>query len=148
MARFQIRTAALVGLITGAAAPLLALPLQANPKEIPFPSSEELRQIQLFSLDCGRENSIEPCQKARALADPLMDHPRLAASCKDTLWIIREQAKPQSPNTYQHREILNKAGSDVLVFCKQQTGSVLGSSADDGKGKKKTTFGLIQNQTP
>jgi hypothetical protein len=125
---------------------LLELPLQANTKELPYPTFDELREIQLAVLDCGRENQSNYCDKARRMADPLMDHPKLAASCKDTLWSIVQQAKVVSQNTYERRDQLTKASSELLVFCKQQSGSVLGNT-DNLKGEKKNRFGLIQNQS-
>ena len=53
----RIRTSALTALLAGAA-PLMALaslelPLQANTKELPYPTLDELREIQLAALDCG-----------------------------------------------------------------------------------------------
>ena len=145
----RIRTSALTALLAGAtplvALVLLELPLQANTKELPYPTLDALREIQVAALDCGRENQSSFCDKARSMADPLMDHPKLAASCKDAVWSILQQAKVASPNSYERREQLNKASSDLLVFCKQQSGSVLGNT-DDLKGEKKSRFGLIQNQ--
>jgi len=148
MAR-RIRTSALTALLAGAAPlvalALLELPLQANTKELPYPTIDELREIQLAALDCGRENQSSSCDKARRMADPLMDHPKLAASCKDAAWAILQQAKVAAQNSYERREQLNKASSDLLVFCKKQSGSVLGNT-DELKGEKKSRFGLIQNQ--
>jgi hypothetical protein len=149
MAR-RIRTSALTALLA-ITTPLLALallelPLRANTKELPYPTLDELRQIQLAALDCGRENQASFCDKTRQMADPLMDHPKLAASCKDAVWSILQRAKVASQNSYERREQLNKASSDLLVFCKQQTGSVLGNT-DDLKGEKKSRFGLIPNQS-
>ena len=145
----RIRTSVLTALLAGAAPlvtlALLELPLQANTKELPYPTLDELREIQLAALDCGRENQSSFCDKARRLADPLMDHPKLAASCKDAAWAILQQAKVASQNSYERREQLNKSSSELLVFCKKQSGSVLGNT-DDLKGEKKSRFGLIQNQ--
>ena len=147
----RIRTSVLTALLAATtplvAVALLELPLQANTKELPYPTIDELREIQLAALDCGRENQSSFCDKARRLADPLMDHPKLAASCKDSLWAILQQAKVVEQNSYERREQLNKSSSELLVFCKRQTSSVMGTS-DDAKGEKKSRFGLIQNQTP
>ncbi len=145
----RIRTSALTALLAGAA-PLMALaslelPLQANTKELPYPTLDELREIQLAALDCGRENQTSFCDKARRMADPLMDNPKLAASCKDAVWSILQQAKVAPQNSYERRDQLNKSSSELLVFCKKQSGSVLGNT-DDLKGEKKSRFGLIQNQ--
>ena len=145
----RIRTSALKALLAGAAPlvalALLELPLQANTKELPYPTLDELREIQLAALDCGRENQSSFCDKARRMADPLMDNPKLAASCKDAVWSILQQAKVAPQNSYERRDHLNKSSSELLVFCKKQSGSVLGNT-DDLKGEKKSRFGLIQNQ--
>jgi len=160
MARIQIRTTpvaapsrlALVAATVLAGSTglglITALPMRANPaKEPPYPTQDDLRAIQLATLDCGRDNTAAACDKARSSADPLMDHPKLSAGCKDSLWAIVQNAKVASPNTYDRREGLNKAATELLLFCKRQTTSVLGNS-DDDKGTKKSRFGLIQNQTP
>ena len=145
----RIRTSALTALLAGAipliAIALLELPIRANTKELPYPTLDELREIQLAALDCGRENQSSFCDKARRMADPLMDNPKLAASCKDAVWSILQQAKVASQNSYERRDQLNKSSSELLVFCKKQSGSVLGNT-DDLKGEKKSRFGLIQNQ--
>lgn len=146
----RIRTSALKALLAGAAPlgawVLLELPLQANTKELPYPTLDELREIQLAALDCGRENQSSFCDRARSMADPLMDNPKLAASCKDAVWSILQQAKVATQNSYERRDQLNKASSELLVFCKKQSGSVLGNTTDNLKGEKKSRFGLIQNQ--
>ena len=145
----RIRTSALTALLAGSipliAIALLELPIRANTKELPYPTLDELREIQLAALDCGRENQSSFCDKARRMADPLMDNPKLAASCKDAVWSILQQAKVATQNSYERRDQLNKASSELLVFCKKQSGSVLGNT-DDLKGEKKSRFGLIQNQ--
>lgn len=121
---------------------LLAPSLQAAPQDPPYPSMDLLRELQLTTFACGRDNTAESCAKARTMADPLMDHPRLGASCKDAIWTIRERAKPATTNTYERREALNRAGQDLLPFCKQQTRTVAPGKTDD-KPKEKKGFGLI-----
>lgn len=121
----------------------LATPtLLAAPKDPPYPSMDELRELQLNTFACGRENTTESCAKARAMADPLMDHPRLGASCKDAIWTIRERAQPAAISSFERRETLNRAGQDLLRFCKQQTRTVVPKKTDD-KPKDKKGFGLI-----
>ena len=122
---------------------LLAAPLQAAPKDPPYPSMELLRELQLQTFACGRDNTIEACGKAGTMADPLMDHPRLSATCKDAIWTIRERAKPATTNTFERREALNRAGQDVIPFCKQQTRSVAPSKTDTKPKEKKGVFNLI-----
>ena len=76
------------------------------------------------------------------MADPLMDHPRLGANCKDAIWTIRERAKPAATNNYERRETINRAGQDLIPFCKLQTRTVVPSKKED-KPKEKKLFGLI-----
>ncbi len=121
---------------------LLAMPLQAAPKDPPYPTLDELRELQLLTFTCGRENTAESCNKASAMADPLMDHPRLGANCKDAIWTIRERAKPAATNNYERRETINRAGQDLIPFCKLQTRTVVPSKKED-KPKEKKLFGLI-----
>lgn len=138
MAAPRIDPALALGLIA-----LLASPLQAAPKDPPYPSMELLRELQLQTFACGRDNTIEACGKASTMADPLMDHPRLGATCKDAIWTIRERAKPANTNTFERREALNRAGQDVIPFCKQQTRTVAPSKTDTKPKEKKGVFNLI-----
>jgi hypothetical protein len=85
-----------------------------------FPPAETFRTLQLTTLACGRENTAASCDRARALADPLLDHPRLPASCKDTLWEIRQHALVAASNSIERRERIDRAGRDVTVFCRQR----------------------------
>ena len=138
MAAPRIDPALALGLIA-----LLAAPLQAAPKDPPYPSMELLRELQLQTFACGRDNTIEACGKASTMADPLMDHPRLGATCKDAIWTILERAKPATTNTFERREALNRAGQDVIPFCKQQTRSIAPSKTDTKPKEKKGVFNLI-----
>ncbi|MEX0589289.1 MAG: hypothetical protein WD136_08540 [Cyanobium sp.] len=133
-------------LVAGLAVMLgLVSPVGADPKDPPYPSMEQLRELQLHTFACGRENTAESCAKARSMADPLMDHPRLGANCKDAVWTIRERAKPAATNSFERREALNRAGQDLLPFCKQQTRSIAPSKSGDDKPKEKKGgfFGLF-----
>jgi len=106
-----------------------------------FPPTELFRELQLKTITCARDNSPEPCQQARAIADPLMDHPRLPASCKDTLWDIRERAVVVSKNSYERRETLNRDATDLLVLCKPAT-KPLGSGGQQASPEPKKQGGL------
>ena len=116
---------------------------QSNGRTDPaaFPPTELFRDLQLKTIACGRDNSPEPCQQARAIADPLMDHPRLPASCKDTLWDIRERAVVVSKNSYERRETLNRNANDVMVLCKPAT-KPLGSGGHQAAPEPKKQGGL------
>jgi hypothetical protein len=94
--------------------------MKAAPADPPFPPASTFRSLQLTSLDCARENSSAPCDRARAMADPLLDHPRLSGRCKDVLWDIRQKAKVAVVNSPERREAIDSSARDVTVFCRQQ----------------------------
>jgi hypothetical protein len=106
-----------------------------------FPPNQVFRQLQLQTMACGRENSAEACQQARAMADPLMDHPRLPAACKDSIWSIREGAEVARTNTYERREALNRSATDLLALCKPATRPV-GSGSTPAKTETSKPSGL------
>jgi hypothetical protein len=83
-----------------------------------YPTQQELRRLQLLTFDCARDNLPVPCEQARKTADPLLDHPRLPGSCKDSLWQIRQQAKVAPSNSFQRREQLDQIAVDMMNFCK------------------------------
>ncbi len=87
------------------------------PAEIPYPSNETLRKVQLGAVACARENTTASCGQAKALADPLIDHPQLPSGCKDLLWTITYRAKPSERNTYQRREGLEQPAEAVVRSC-------------------------------
>lgn len=125
---------------------LLALPAappawSADPD---YPSQELLRQLQLDIMACGRDNQAEACRKARDSADPLLDHPRLSGSCKDSLWQIGQEAVVVPENTYQRREALTNAANDVIRFCRQQDHPIRSGSNTPAASPRRSGFGFIQ----
>ena len=101
---------ALIGLgSAAAAAPYVA-----------FPSQDSLREVQLAALACARENTASSCDRARSLADPLMDHPRLPASCKDLVWELLQQAKPAASNSFERRAKLDDPAQRLLLVCRSE----------------------------
>jgi hypothetical protein len=113
----------------------------APPSDV-FPPPETFRSLRLLTLACGRDNTAEPCDQARAVADPLLDHPRLPASCKDALWEIRQRARVAPTNSFSRRDPIDKAAEDVKTFCRQQevkTTEKKGGSPQEGR----SGFGLI-----
>jgi len=128
-----------------AAALLQPAGLRAAPAAPPsgvFPPPETFRSLRLLTLACGRDNTAEPCDQARAVADPLLDHPRLPASCKDALWEIRQRARVAATNSFQRRDPIDKAAEDVKTFCRQQ--EVKGMEKKDGAPQEgRSGFGLI-----
>jgi len=86
---------------------------------VPFPSQDNLRQVQLAALACARENSAASCDQARKLADPLLDHPRLPTGCKDHLWAIRQKAVPAAAgNSFARREAISQPAQLLLLACR------------------------------
>ena len=97
----------------------VALPTQGNAAPyLPFPSQESLRNVQLAALACARENSPESCSKAKQLGDPLLDHPRLPANCKDLIWQMLDQTKPAATNSFSRREAISKPAEQLLLVCR------------------------------
>lgn len=85
---------------------------------VAFPSQDTLRQVQLAALACARENSAATCQRSLALADPLLDHPRLPTACKDLLWNIRERSRPAAVNSLERRDGLSRPAEDLPRLCR------------------------------
>jgi len=103
--------------------------------EIPYPSIETLRKVQLGAVACARENSAASCSQAKVLADPLIDHPLLTSGCKDLLWTITYRATPADRNTYQRREGLEQPAESVVRTCQLREPPTPASKA----GNKPTT---------
>ena len=91
--------------------------LHAQPVYVPLPTRDELREIQLMAYACSRQNKTEDCDRTRSLSDPLMDHPRLPASCKDTVWELMQTAKVTGPNSYQRRDSIDRPARRLTVVC-------------------------------
>jgi hypothetical protein len=77
------------------------------------------RTLQLTTLACGRENSADRCADARRQADPLLDHPRLPARCKDVLWSIRNLAVEAPSNSLARRDPIDQAAGELTIACRQ-----------------------------
>lgn len=131
--------------LIAAAAACLAIPTSAGPAGadayVPLPTTDAVRTIQLSTLACGRDNKAEPCENARRLADPLLDHPRLSALCKDALWSIRQRAVVDpSGNTLARRDPIDRAANDAWAYCrpkprpKDKPSGAEGSPAQSGGG--------------
>lgn len=108
----------LVVLSWSLAQPLRAAPPVPYPPEV-FPPASVFRALQLTTLACGRDNTVERCAEARRLADPLLDHPRLPARCKDVLWSIRNLAVEAPVNSLTRRDPIDRAATEVTIACRQ-----------------------------
>ena len=96
-----------------------ALPAVAGERYVAWPSKDQLRGIQVAAYNCSIENSAQSCDRARALADPLMNHPRLPGICKDVLWSLIEQAKVASINDFRRRDAIDKPARRLSTVCAQ-----------------------------
>jgi len=98
----------------------LGLPAEASQRTTTWPSKEQLRAVQKEAFNCSRENSAEPCDKTRALADPLMDHPLLPAVCKDVAWSLMEVARVSPNNDYKRRDAIDEQARRLTRVCAKQ----------------------------
>ncbi|MGC6483719.1 MAG: hypothetical protein ACON4T_09190 [Synechococcus sp.] len=90
---------------------------QAKPMDLPFPSREALRDIQLQAYACSRTNTAASCDQTRSLTDPLMDHPLLSAACKNTLWDLLQNANAVSSNSFQRRDSIDRPARRMAWVC-------------------------------
>jgi hypothetical protein len=104
-------------LFTSLTASLAAGPAWAA--ESPYPPATTFREVQLTTFSCGRDNTQADCDKARRLADPLLDHPRLSTACKDALWSVRQLSLVAPQNSPERRDPIDKASRDVAAYCRQ-----------------------------
>ena len=107
--------AAVAALLSAAALPGTGVAAPNNT----YPSQESLRDVQLAALACARENTAESCSKARQLGDPLLDHPRLPANCKDLIWLMLDKARPEAANSFKRREAISTPAEQLLVVCRR-----------------------------
>ena len=98
----------------------LGLPAEASQRPTTWPSKEQLRAVQKEAFNCSRENSSEPCDKTRALADPLMDHPLLPGVCKDVVWTLLERARVSPSNDYKRRDAIDEPARRLTSICAKQ----------------------------
>ena len=128
---------ALAGLVAWAG---VALPTGGHAAPyVPFPSQDSLRQVQLAALACARENTTETCNHARTIGDPLMDHPRLPANCKDLIWQMLAKAQPSPTNSFSRRQAISEPAERLLVVCRS---SEKPEAADAPAGKPASGGGI------
>ena len=98
---------------------LLAIASSALAAEpyVPWPSKDQLNAIQFAAYNCSLNNDADSCGRTRALADPLMDHPRLPGLCKDILWSLMEQATVASSNDYKRRDAIDTTARRLAGVC-------------------------------
>ncbi|MBE9172567.1 hypothetical protein IQ216_05540 [Cyanobium sp. LEGE 06143] len=108
-----------------------------------YPSQELLRQLQLDTIACGRDNLAPDCDQARSTADPLLDHPRLSGNCKDALWQISQDAVVVPRNDFQRRERLIGEATDMIRFCRQLSQPLRTTSPPSRPQAPGRGFGLV-----
>jgi hypothetical protein len=116
-------------------------PARAGQEPI-YPSQEQLRQLQLLTFSCARDNRAVACDQARGQADPLLDHPRLPGSCKDALWQIREQAVVAPINSFERRDRLDRVAVQMLRSCKAGSRPAA-PGGGQSEQKRQGGFGLV-----
>ena len=90
---------------------------QAAVEYVPLPTEAEIRALQLLAYECSRENESRSCERTRVTADPLMDHPRLPAACKDTVWDLIQASTVVETNTFQRRDRIDGPARRLTVVC-------------------------------
>ena len=108
----------------------LAKPLPPLPDP---PSADMLRTIQLSAQVCARDNTEPTCARTRSLADPLLDNAVVSASCKDSVFDLVQRAKVGDSSSFSRRERIEKAGTDLVLFCRPKTRVVGDGSSGTGK---------------
>ena len=121
LASLSLGLTAGLSLATGLTAALASglVPGPAFAAEAPYPPATTFREVQLTTFSCGRDNTQADCDKARRLADPLLDHPRLSTACKDALWSVRQLSLVAPQNSPERRDPIDKASRDVAAYCRQ-----------------------------
>ena len=95
----------------------MASPVIAAEPDEPWPSKDQLRSIEQTAYACSRENSAEACEGLRQLADPLMDHSRLPALCKDVLWSLMNEAKVSNTNNFRRQDAITNTARRIPRVC-------------------------------
>jgi hypothetical protein len=78
-----------------------------------------LSTLQKESFRCSLNNSTEPCERARKIADELMDHPRLPAICKDVLWSLVREADVATTNSFKRRDSIDQPARRLTAVCSE-----------------------------
>jgi len=100
---------------------LPAFSSQAGPTPLDprvYPPASLFRSLQLTTLACSRENNADSCQQARQQADPLLDHPRLPANCKDLSSQMLAKAQPAATNSFSRRQAITDPAERLLLVCR------------------------------
>ena len=95
----------------------MATPCVAAGPDEPWPSKDQLRNIELAAYACSRDNSTQACARVRQLADPLMDHSKLPGLCKDVLWSLMNEAKVANTNNFRRQDAITTTARRIPKVC-------------------------------
>ena len=114
------------------------------------PSTDSLRGIQLSAQICARDNTEATCARTRSLADPLLDHGTVSASCKDSAYELIQRAKVGDGSSYTRRDRIEASANDLVRLCRPKTRPVGDGSSGNGAnpGKSTTPFSLRGEPQP
>ena len=99
-------------LLLAIASPAIA----AEPYE-PWPSKDQLRNIEQAAYACSRDNSTKACARVRQLTDPWMDHSRLPGLCKDVLWALMDASKVADTNNFRRKDAITNTARRIQTVC-------------------------------
>ena len=99
-------------LLLAIASPAIA----AEPYE-PWPSKDQLRNIEQAAYTCSRDNSTKACARVRQLTDPWMDHSRLPGLCKDVLWALMDESKVADTNNFRRKDAITNTARRIQTVC-------------------------------
>ena len=88
----------------------------AEPYE-PWPSKDQLRNIEQAAYACSRDNSTKACARVRQLTDPWMDHSRLPGLCKDVLWALMDESKVADTNNFRRKDAITNTARRIQTVC-------------------------------
>ena len=98
---------------------VLAAPLQAASIYVTWPSQNTLTTLQKEAFRCSLNNNADHCDRARKIADELMDHPRLPAICKDVLWSLVREADVATTNSFKRRDSIDQPARRLIGVCSE-----------------------------
>ena len=134
MARIRLLAPALVAAGTSLVVALGGTASATARQRPTYPTNSELRQVQLATFGCARENTAAECSRARALADPLMDHPLLSSFCKDSVWDVLQKAQTGPENSFQRRDAIDQAGERLFSLCQARSDPKPAAPTPQGPG--------------
>ena len=91
--------------------------LSSEYKYLNMPGKKELNKILIKAYACSKENTIIACNQVRGLANPLIDHPKLSAVCKDLVWDLLQNAKSAKVNDLKRKNSIDFPARKMINAC-------------------------------